>query len=235
MSDRSEPRFLFPGDPPVFPDPETAGPDGLLAIGGDLGPERLAAAYRGGIFPWFDVDLPPMWWSPDPRCVIRPGSLHVPRRLGRTLRQARFELSWNRAFRMVMEACAGLRADGTWIVPAMIDAYLELHRRGQAHSLEVWSDGGLVGGLYGVQVGGLFAAESKFHRRTDMSKVALVAAVHSLFAAGIRLFDVQFRTEHLGRLGAVEIPRADYLRELRAVVDLRVDIGRLTPTLPPGG
>lgn len=233
MSRGFEPWLLLPGGPIAFPDPGRADAEGLVAVGGDLGAERLLCAYRHGIFPWFDEGLPPLWWSPDPRCVIRRESLHVPRRLARTIRRGGFELTWDRDFGAVMDACADDRPDGTWIVPAMREAFGELHRRGHAHSLEVRIDGVLVGGLYGVQVGGLFAAESKFHRRTDMSKVALVAAVHSLTAAGIRIFDVQFRTEHLATLGAIEIPRADYLRELARAVDVAVDLTSLAPLPPP--
>lgn len=229
MSAEWEPWFLLPGAPLAFPDPRLAGDDGLVAFGGDLSPERLLLAYRSGIFPWFDEGVPPLWWSPNPRCVIPPGRLHVSRSLARTIRRGGFELSWNRAFGAVMQACADARADGTWIIPPMLDAYLRLHELGAAHSLEVWQDGELVGGLYGVQVGALFAAESKFHRRTDMSKVALVAAVRSVTAAGVQVFDVQFRTEHLARMGAIEIPRAEYLRRATEAAQHVVDLRALAP------
>lgn len=228
----SGPVPLPPGGPPVFPDPRGADDEGLVAFGGGLEPVRLLTAYRHGIFPWYDEDLPPLWWSPDPRCVIRRDALHVSRSLRRTFRRGGFALSWNRSFLQVVDACGETREDGTWILPEMRSAYGALHDLGAAHSLEVWWEGELVGGLYGVQVGGLFAAESKFHRRTDMSKVALVAAVHSLHEAGIRLFDVQFETEHLARLGAEEISRDDYLRELEAAVRLEVPLRGLTPQLP---
>lgn len=230
MSDETfQPWFLLPGGPLAFPDPRLADEDGLVAFGGDLSVERLLVGYRNGVFPWFDEGVPPLWWSPDPRAILRPEGLHVSRRLRRTIRRGGFTLSWNRAFRRVMDECARNRPEGTWILPAMVDAFGALHDSGRAHSLEVWIDSGLAGGIYGVQVGGLFAAESMFHRRTDMSKVALIAAVRSLFAAGIRLFDVQFSTAHLARLGAEEIPRAEYLDRLDRVVDLRVDLSALVP------
>ncbi len=232
MRPEFEPVPLPPGGPPVFPDPRLADDEGLVAFGGGLEPVRLLTAYRHGIFPWYDDDLPPLWWSPDPRCVIRRGSMHVSRSLRRTVRRGGFELSWNRAFLEVVDACGKGRGDGTWILPEMRAAYGALHELGAAHSLEVWAERELVGGLYGVQVGGLFAAESKFHRRTDMSKVALVAAVHSLHAAGIQLFDVQFRTDHLATLGAEEIGRDAYLRELEAAVRMDLDLAGLEPVLP---
>src|SRR5262245_37861379 len=204
------PVLILPGGPVEFPDPDDADDEGLLAIGGDLSPERLLHAYERGIFPWYDEGVPPLWWSPNPRAVVDLDSLHVSRSLRRVLVQRRFEVTWNRAFELVMRAC-GDREAGTWILPEMIDAYVELHRLGHAHSIEVWSDGELSGGLYGVQRGGLFAAESMFHRRTDASKVALAHAVTSLFGAGFELFDVQLMTSHLESMGAYAIPRSEYL------------------------
>lgn len=229
MSGVFEPWFIMPGGPLAFPDPRAADGDGLVAFGGDLSVARLLLAYRSGIFPWYDQGLPPMWWSPDPRCSMTPERLHLSRRLLRTIRAARFTLGWDRAFDEVIDGCAEGRPEGTWILPEMREAYCELHRLGHAHSLGVWQDGELVGGLYGVQVGGLFAAESMFHRRSDMSKIALVAALRSTFAAGIRVFDVQFETPHLGRLGAFGISRARYLETIAAVVDLPVDLRGLEP------
>jgi leucyl/phenylalanyl-tRNA--protein transferase len=214
-----EPIFLEPGSPPTFPDARRADAEGLVAVGGDLAPARLLAAYRQGIFPWYDERLPPLWWSPDPRALLQVDALHVPRRLERRQRRTGFGLTWNRDFPAVMRACARNRAGGTWILPEMIDAYARLHALGHAHSVEVWAGRELVGGLYGVQVGGLFAAESMFHRRSDASKIALVAAVRSLFAAGIELFDVQLAAPHLLALGAREWPRERYLMRLRAVRD----------------
>lgn len=211
---RRAPVMLRSDSPPWFPDPREYDHEGLLAVGGDLSPERLLLAYRSGIFPWYEAGIPPLWWSPDPRALLDPASLHVSRSLGRTLRAGDFELSFDGCFPRVMQECGRRRPEGTWVLPEMVLAYGELHRRGHAHSLEVWRQGELVGGIYGVQVGGLFAAESMFHRATDMSKVALVVLVRALFADGIELFDVQFVTPHLRRLGAYEVPRDDYLRRV---------------------
>jgi len=194
----------------VFPDPESADAEGLLAVGGDLSPERLLLAYEQGIFPWYAEGLPPMWWSPDPRAVIDPTTLHVSKSLARELRRGRFEVTANRAFERVMRECGSERDGGTWILPEMIRAYGRLHELGHAASFEVWLGERLVGGLYGVLHGGLFAAESMFHRETNASKVALVAAVRSLFAAGVTLFDVQFTTPHLASLGVYDVPRSVY-------------------------
>jgi leucyl/phenylalanyl-tRNA--protein transferase len=225
MRRRRRPLLIAPGGPIEFPDPESADDEGLLAVGGDLSVKRLLAAYDRGIFPWYDEGLPPLWWSPEPRAVMDPEHLHVSRSLKRTIRQHRFEVTFDRAFSRVMRECGRERAGGTWILPEMLLAYQELHRLGHAHSFEVWSGEDLVGGLYGVHRGGLFAAESMFHRVTDASKVALVASIRSLFGAGITLYDVQFVTPHLATLGAYEVPRSTYLARLadaRArVVDLR--------------
>jgi leucyl/phenylalanyl-tRNA--protein transferase len=226
---RRQPVFLRADDATVFPDPELFDRDGLLAIGGDLRSDRLLVAYRSGIFPWYAEGYVPMWWSPDPRAQLTPDRLHVSRSLARLLRRGDFELTWNRCFARVMAECGKRRGEGTWVIPEMVLAYTRLHELGHAHSLEVWQDGELVGGTYGVQVGGLFAAESKFHRRTDMSKVALVALVRSLFAAGIEVLDVQFATPHLQTLGAFEVPRADYLAQLRTARQRAIDLRRLVP------
>jgi leucyl/phenylalanyl-tRNA--protein transferase len=211
MRSRRKPHFLLPGAPLVFPDPNKADDEGLLAVGGDLSPARLLYAYEHGIFPWYDEGLPPMWWSPNPRAVMDDAHLHVSRSLQRVIRSGRFQVTLNRAFQDVMLECGRERDSGTWILPEMVDAYCVLHALGHAHSVEVWQGEQLVGGLYGVQRGALFAAESMFHRERDASKVGLACAVQSLFAAGITLFDVQFLTPHLASLGAYEIPRARYL------------------------
>ena len=203
--------FLPPGAPLGFPDPSTSDDEGLLAIGGDLSPERLLFAYQHGIFPWYDEGLPPMWWSPNPRTVMDPAHLHVSRSMQRVLRSGRFQVTVDRAFRQVMLECGRERESGTWILPEMVDAYVELHTRGHAHSVEVWHEEQLVGGLYGVRSGALFAAESMFHRERDASKVALISAIRHFFDAGVMLFDVQFLTPHLESLGAYEIPRTRYL------------------------
>lgn len=225
------PVFLSSGGPVAFPDPRSYDSEGLVAVGGDLSPERLASAYAAGVFPWYDEGYLPMWWSPDPRGVFIEEDLHVSRSLSKVLRRGDFQLTWNRDFRAVMTACGARRDGGTWIFEEMLDAYCELHRLGMAHSLEVWRGAELVGGTYGVQVGGLFAAESKFHRRTDMSKVALVALVRSLSRAGVSLIDVQFVTEHLRSLGARRVSRDDYLARLEFARRAHVDLAELIPTV----
>jgi len=191
---------------------------GLIAIGGDLRPERLLQAYRSGVFPWYDEDEPICWWSPDPRAIFELDGLHVSRRLRRRLRSGRFSVTVDRDFAGVIRGCAEEREDGTWITPEMIHAYEELHRLGYAHSVEVWQDGELAGGLYGVAIGGFFAGESMFARRSDASKVALVHLVERLRQQGFQLFDIQFLTEHTTRLGAVEIARPAYLARLRKAI-----------------
>lgn len=209
--------FIRPGGPIRFPTVSSADEDGLVAIGGDLSAERLLLAYDSGIFPWYEEGLPPLWWSPDPRTVLTAESLHVSRRLARTLRRGRFRLTFDRAFANVIRACATGREAGTWIIPEMIEAFERLHALGHAHSVEAWDGDVLAGGLYGVHRGGLFAAESMFHRVTDASKVALVAAVRSFARAGIEVFDVQMTTPHLASLGAVEWKRSRFVRRVREV------------------
>jgi leucyl/phenylalanyl-tRNA---protein transferase len=208
--------LIAPGGPVVFPDPESADDEGLLAVGGDLSLSRLLAAYDHGIFPWYDEGLPPLWWSPDPRAVIDPQALHISKSLRRVLRQRRFDISYDRAFPRVMRECGAQREGGTWILPEMLEAYTALHRAGHAHSFEVWAGTELVGGLYGVHRGGLFAAESMFHRVTGASKIALVVSVRNLFRAGVSLYDVQFQTPHLASLGAYELSRTEYLARLQS-------------------
>lgn len=222
---------VLSGPSPRFPDPARYDGEGLVAIGGDLRPPTLLAAYRAGIFPWYAEGSVPLWWSPDPRGVLDAGRLHVSRSLARTLRRGGFSLTWNRNFAAVMAACGEGRDGGTWILPEMQQAYAELHRLGHAHSLEVWCGGELVGGIFGVQVGAAFAAESMFHRRDDMSKVALVALVRSLAAAGCELFDVQFVTDHLRTLGACEIARREYLARLAVARTRTLDLRQLVPAL----
>jgi leucyl/phenylalanyl-tRNA--protein transferase len=200
-------------------DPGRADADGLVAVGGELGPERLIEAYRNGIFPWFSEHSPVLWWSPDPRAIIELDGLRVSRRLARTVRSGRFTVTFNRDFGGVIRGCADRPGEGTWITPGMIAAYTALHRRGAAHSVEVWHEGELAGGLYGVALGGLFAGESMFTRVRDASKVALVHVVGRLQERAFTLFDIQFRTEHTASLGAVEIPRAEYLSRLRRALE----------------
>ncbi len=218
MVRRARPVLLSPTGPMTFPDPEQSDGEGLLAVGGDLTPERLLLAYESGIFPWYAEGLPPMWWSPDPRAVIDDQTLHVSKSLTRELRRGRFRVTSNAAFERVMRECGRERDGGTWILPEMIRAYVRLYELGFARSFEVWLGTELCGGLYGVQRGALFAAESMFHRETNASKVALVAAVRSLFAAGITLMDVQFLTPHLASMGVREIPRRLYLAQARLAV-----------------
>jgi leucyl/phenylalanyl-tRNA--protein transferase len=211
--------------PRYFPPPTATTPDGLLCVGGRLSPEWLLDAYRHGIFPWpMWEDEPVAWWSPDPRAIFELDGLHISRRLRRTLRQARFRVTHDRDFAGVIQGCAtaGDRKGNTWLTAAMVAAYSRLHELGHAHSVEAWLDGELVGGTYGVAIGGLFAAESMFHRERDASKVALVYLVEHLLEHGYRLFDIQQLTPHSARLGAKEISRVDYLRRLAAVVDLPV-------------
>ncbi len=211
--------WLRSGSP--FPPLEAAldDPNGLLAAGGDLSPERLLAAYRHGIFPWYNEAQPILWWSPDPRMVLFVGEFKLSRSLKRVVRQRRFEIRVDTAFRQVMRGCAEPRdgQSGTWITPAVVDAYEALHRRGHAHSLEAWRGGSLVGGLYGVTIGRMFFGESMFARETDASKVALAELVAMLGRMGMPLIDCQQDTEHLARLGARPIPRrkfADWLSRL---------------------
>ena len=222
------PHVIRPGDPPdAFPPVEHAlvDPNGLLALGGDLSPTRLLAAYRRGVFPWYSQGQPILWWSPDPRAVFYPEAVRVSRSLSKLLRQGRFEVRVDTAFDAVVRACAAPRArqEGTWITDEMADAYGMLHRRGAAHSVEVWRGGKLVGGLYGVALGEVFFGESMFSRERDASKVALVA----LARLGFRLIDAQVPSEHLARMGAVEIPRARFLSHLAAWCDRPPP--RLTP------
>jgi leucyl/phenylalanyl-tRNA---protein transferase len=232
MRYQQSPSLIRPGDPPSFADPRFTDDEGLVAIGGDLSVPRLLAAYEHGIFPWFNEGLPPLWWSPNPRAVLDAKDLHVSRSLARTLRRGEagaFQIRANTAFEEVMLACAE-RDEGTWILPEMLEAYCALHAHGHAHSIEIWDGKELIGGLYGVQRGGLFAAESMFHRRSNMSKVALAVAVRSLSSAGIELFDVQFRTEHLSTMGARELPRDEYLARLESARERAVDLRSFKPS-----
>jgi leucyl/phenylalanyl-tRNA---protein transferase len=209
-----------------FPDPAKADAEGLVAHGADLEPATLITAYRRGIFPWPYDESMLLWWSPDPRAVLPLDGLHVARRLTRTLRQGRFRVTLNAAFPEVIDACAA--REETWITPAIRAAYVQLHRLGWAHSVEVWMNSALAGGLYGLAIGGLFAAESMFHRVRDASKVALVALVEHARRVGTTLIDVQMPTEHLASLGVVTIPRAEYLRRLAAALPRRVAFASCT-------
>ena len=227
------PWLLMAGDAPSWPDPNLAdADDGLVAVGGDLAPRRLLSAYATGIFPWYDERAPILWWCPEPRAVIDPDQLHVSRSLRRRLGSGRFTTSVDRDFDGVINGCAQ-REEGTWITPEMRAAYVQLHRLGHAHSFEVWQGDNLAGGLYGVHMGGLFAAESMFHRATDASKVALVTAVTQLAQVGIRLFDVQFLTPHLESLGATVMPRRQYLQAVTRALGQTPSFGELLKPAKP--
>ncbi|HEY5959819.1 MAG TPA: leucyl/phenylalanyl-tRNA--protein transferase [Polyangiaceae bacterium] len=224
---RHLPLYIPEGSAPYFPDPRRErGFDGLIAVGGDLSPQRLLHAYACGIFPWYAEGTDILWWSPNPRALIEMDQVHCSRSLERRLKRGDFQFTFDHAFVEVMMGCAD-RDEGTWILPEMADAYLKLFELGHAHSVEAWHEGALVGGLYGVQVGGLFAAESMFHRATDASKAVLVVAVNSLARAGIRLFDVQFKTSHLASMGATEIPRDVYLARLAQAVPCSAKLANL--------
>ena len=214
----------------ALPDPATADRDGLVGFGADLAPETLVAAYRKGMFPWPHEGVPLPWFSPDPRAVIHPSEVVVSRSLRRRLRSAGWTTTVDADFAAVIAACAEQRRhEGTWITPEMQRAYRRLHRLGWAHSVEVWDGDVLVGGLYGVQVGGVFTGESMFHRADDASKAALVDLGARFAEAGGRLLDAQLPTPHLRMMGAVEVSRATFLSTLAAERDrpVRVVIDRL--------
>ena len=205
----------LPVCPYEFPSPAKVRKDGLAGVGGDFAPSTVIAAYSKGIFPWPHPEQEMLWFSPNPRAVIELDGQHVSRRLARRIAQGRFRVTMNAAFEAVVALCAAREDEGTWITPAYQLGYGALHRLGWAHSFEVWTaDGALAGGLYGVAIGGLFGAESMFHRVTDASKVAMVALMQRAREVGGGLVDVQVITEHTRRMGAVEIPRREYLRRL---------------------
>jgi leucyl/phenylalanyl-tRNA--protein transferase len=198
----------------IFPDPRWATREGLLAVGGDLSPERLLLAYRTGIFPWYGENEPILWWSPNPRCVLFPQDIYVSRRLERVIGQRRFRLTCNQAFTRVVSVCADVRTqkgEQTWLVAEMKEAYQELHELGFAHSVEAWEGDELVGGLYGVALGKFFFGESMFHRRTNASKVILVQLARYLEREEFILLDCQVHNPHLASMGARDVPRDDFL------------------------
>jgi len=207
-----------------FPPVDLSTPEGLLAVGGDLRPERLLEAYRHGIFPWYSDEQPILWWSPDPRTVLFPENLHVSRSLKKSLRSGQFSVTLDRCFRDVIRQCAGPRPQypdgGTWITTEMLEAYTRLHKQGYAHSVETWMDGQLVGGLYGVALGRAFFAESMFTHVSDASKVALVSLVRQLHAWGFRIIDCQQSSPHVLAFGAENIPRHEFLDHLTAALKL---------------
>lgn len=204
--------------PNTFPDPAgaLADPNGLLAFGGDLSPQRLVAAYAHGIFPWYSEGDPLLWWSPDPRCVFATAGVHVSHSLSKFIHKSTWQWSMDRAFVDVMRGCAALRDGypGTWITPDMLTAYTNLHLLGHAHSLEIWDGETLIGGTYGIAVGRMFSAESMYSRRTNASKVALHALAHTLRARGFPWIDAQVPNPHLLRMGARTMPRSQFLAEL---------------------
>ncbi|MEZ4450912.1 MAG: leucyl/phenylalanyl-tRNA--protein transferase [Nannocystaceae bacterium] len=210
--------FLL-SDALAFPDPRLADDDGLLAVGGDLSPERLVLAYAAGIFPWSSAGEPLMWWSPAPRMVLPPAEIHVGRSLERAIRRAPYRLTLDTAFEAVLRGCAEAPRpgqSGTWITDELFAGMVGLHRAGVTHSVEAWVDDELVGGLYGLALGSIFCGESMFARRPDASKIAFVALTRSLERWGFDLIDCQQATPHLRRFGAREIEREDFLARLAA-------------------
>jgi leucyl/phenylalanyl-tRNA--protein transferase len=223
-------RWLRSDEP--FPPVQSAlaEPNGLLAAGGNLDPDRLITAYRHGIFPWFGENQPVLWWSPDPRMALAPAALRVTRSLAKTLRNKHYEMRADSAFRAVMHACAEPRRDqdGTWINREMIAAYCALHERGIAHSIETWINGELVGGLYGVALGRMFFGESMFSRVTDASKIALTHLARQLERWDYGLIDCQVHTAHLASMGAREMPRYAFMRKLGELVNYPQTTGAWT-------
>ena len=209
----------------TFPPLEAASPEGLLAVGGDLNPDRLLSAYRQGVFPWFSDGQPILWWSPNPRAILYPADLHISRSLRKSLRTQGFAVTADRAFDDVIQRCAESRnaREGTWITSGMQEAYCTLHRMGYAHSVETWQNGQLVGGLYGLAIGKAFFGESMFSQITDASKTALVALSVSLTASGYHFIDCQVVSEHLNSLGAKAVPRYRFSSELKQAVETPVN------------
>lgn len=215
----SGPPFLLDSYRIDFPPAELAltEPDGLLAVGGDLRYDRILNAYRHGIFPWFSDDQPILWWSPNPRCILIPDQLYLSRSMKKLLRKGVFEVTIDGMFAEVLRQCAAPRKDqeGTWITDDMFHAYCELHNKGHAHSVECWYNGELVGGLYGLAIGQVFFGESMFSRHSNASKVAFATLVQHLTQWGYQLIDCQVETDHLLSLGAINIPREQFLQQLK--------------------
>jgi leucyl/phenylalanyl-tRNA--protein transferase len=206
----------------AFPPPEDANEEGIVAVGGDVSPERLLVAYRNGIFPWPARGYPLLWFSPDPRFALTPSAAHVPRSLRKVIRREQLHVTADSAFADVIDACAAMprpHQQGTWITEELRNGYLGLHELGYAHSIEAWRAGELVGGLYGVALGRTFAGESMFATEPDASKVAFTTLLGHLAMWGFRVVDCQVHTEHLARFGATMWPRERFLREWRAAVD----------------
>lgn len=216
---------------PVFPDPEEADPDGLLAVGGDLSPQRLLTAYANGIFPWYAEGSPILWWSTNPRMVLLPDEFHIPRSLRRVLNRGVFSFTLDTAFRRVIEGCAAMprpEQDGTWIVEEMREAYILLHELGYAHSVETWQDGELVGGAYGVSLGTGFFGESMFYLVPDASKSAFAMLVRQLKEWNFSFIDCQQTTRHLLRFGARELQRFRFMALLHEAMDMPTREGKWT-------
>ena len=208
---------IFLGPDPAMPDPSAATPEGLVAVGGDLSPERLVNAYRRGIFPWYDDSSPILWWSPDPRLVLFPENLKVSKSMNRLLKKNAFDVTYDRDFSGVIKACRKIERpgqEGTWITPAMEKAYILLHELGIARSAEVWQDGRLAGGLYGIRLGNVFFGESMFSKTDNASKYGFISWVRKMQGEGVKLIDCQVTTAHLVSLGAEEISRKAFLEIL---------------------
>ncbi len=209
-----------------FPSARFAEPDGLLCVGGDLTPQRLVLAYEKGIFPWFSANEPLLWWSPDPRLVLFPEKIHISKSLKKKIKKIPFDIKIDNAFEETIQSCALMRknqGEGTWIIPEMVAAYTKLHRMGYAHSIEAWQDNKLVGGLYGVSIGGSFFGESMFAFESDASKIALVALADFLKKNKFDLIDCQVTTQHLLDMGAVEISRSVFLNIIKKSVKRKMD------------
>jgi len=218
-----------------FPDVEYAGPEGLLAVGGDLHTERILEAYRHGIFPWYSDDQPILWWSPDPRAVLLPEDLRMSRSLKKTLRKEIFDVTFDQQFQEVITACANTRRGdlegGTWITPEMLSAYTALHKAGYAHSVEVWHEGKLAGGLYGIALGKAFFGESMFSRVTDASKVGFSYLVRQLAKWDFHFIDCQVESDHLASLGAKPVKRAIFIAMLKDALKYENRAGHWKPDL----
>lgn len=209
----------------VFPPPELAEEDGLLAVGGDLSEERILLAYSLGIFPWYSDGSPILWWSPDPRLVLMPEELRISRSLRQTINKGIYRVTMDTVFPEVIANCAD-RDEGTWLTDEMREAYISLHNSGYAHSIESWHNGKLAGGLYGIAFGAVFFGESMFAKKTDASKVAFVTVVQQLSKWGFKIIDCQVPTAHLKSLGAREIPRSEFTATLKRALTVPQKTGQ---------